>query len=421
MGAIPADSMKKAAKIQTDRAVHWGLGIGAVMIVAALAWQEYAGKFVHQSEYPSLAKKWEFTAGGGISGALALSHDGTLYAAGKDGDLYALDPGGNLKWKLQIAPMEATPAIGSDGTVYVTDIHERIYAINPNGTQQWANGGGPFAKDDLGSLSGAVDSTFLYTPWRGQVREIRLTTGNFDEPVGLNFEVGGAVILLPNRLILHPGNGRLEAVDSTGRTQWEYPAPNPPVTVDMLLANGGRAPAGNFWLDSAMAVAADGTIYAAASGSRLVALTGDGAFKWEFKTRMQSLNRATPVIAPDGTVYFGSGEGILYALNSDGILKWTANLNGAVAASPLLAEDETIFMISGSTLVAVSPDGRVIAEAAIGGSVESSPTLAPEGTIYVATSGGRILAFAGGHGPLLDSPWPKFQWDLSNSGRAPAF
>jgi hypothetical protein len=51
--------------------------------------------------------------------------------------------------------------------------------------------------------------------------------------------------------------------------------------------------------------------------------------------------------------------------------------------------------------------------------VESSPTLAPDGTIYIGSHGGKIVAFAGTHGGLMNSPWPKFQGDLANSGRSP--
>jgi len=57
----------------------------------------------------------------------------------------------------------------------------------------------------------------------------------------------------------------------------------------------------------------------------------------------------------------------------------------------------------------------------IAGGLESSPTLGPDGTIYVASRAGKILALAGTHGALMNSPWPKFQADLANTGRAPRF
>lgn len=410
--------MRQAKKLRTDRAVHWGLGIGAIMIIVALAWSEFSERRAPRNGHPAIPQKWEFTTAGTITGSLALSDDGTLYAASADGFVYALDSSGKLQWKLQLAPIESSPAIGADGTIYITDANELIYAINRNGTQQWSFGGGPYADKRLGSIAAAVDQNFLYTPWRGQVRALRLSTGYPEWPAGMDFERGGAVILLPNSLILHPGNGRLEAVESGGRTAWEYPVRNPPLTPDLLLKYGGQPPAGNFWLESAMAVGADGTLYACAADSRLVALGSNGAFKWEFHTKSASVSRAAPVIASDGSIYTGTSEGLLYALNSDGSQKWSAAISGSISSTPVLAEDGTIFVVSGSTLDAVSPDGHIIAQAPLMAAAQSSPTLAPDGTVYVATTAGKVLAFDGGHGSLMDSPWPKFQRDLANSGRA---
>ncbi|MBN2537224.1 cell surface protein, partial [candidate division WOR-3 bacterium] len=44
------------------------------------------------------------------------------------------------------------------------------------------------------------------------------------------------------------------------------------------------------------------------------------------------------------------------------------------------------------------------------------PTLGRDGTIYVA--GWDSLYAVHGPAPLADSPWPKFQRDLGNTGRA---
>ena len=84
----------------------------------------------------------------------------------------------------------------------------------------------------------------------------------------------------------------------------------------------------------------------------------------------------------------------------------------------MLAADGTIFVAGGRDLYAVSPFGKVIAKVHVGGSVISSPTLAPDGTIFLVTDTGVLFAYSGGHGGLMDSPWPKFQADLANSGRA---
>jgi outer membrane protein assembly factor BamB len=397
------------------RALPWVL---AILVAAAALWYEFSGSKPSSPVQSAIPQKWQFKAGARITGALALAEDGTLYAASEDGFVYALDPSGKLRWKFEAGPMAGGPTLGVDGTIYVSNEKQQIYAIDRSGTQQWMTGGGPYADLNTGNTAAALDSNFLYTFWRGSLRAIRPHDGYFEWPAGAGFKNFASVTILPNRLVVYPGVGRVEAVGSEGKTTWQYPAPNPPITVDTILRNGGHSPSGNFWLESGIAVATDGTMYAGAGNARLVALSSDGAYLWEFKTKPGSINRATPVIAEDGTIYFASGDGSLYALNTDGTLKWSLETRAASVATPMLAADGTIYVANGSWLIAASPDGKILAQVPLDAGIDYSPTLAPDGTIYVASLAGRITAFAGTHGRLMNSPWPKFQRDLANSGRA---
>ena len=406
--------------------LRWILLIFGAMIIGSILVNAYAlHRFYPRTsvspavtdDTPPIQQKWQFTGAGAITAALALGIDGTLYAASEDGNVYAIDSSGNPQWKFNAGPVMAAPTLGADGTIYVTNEDQRIFAINPAGTQQWANGGGPYADKQMDWIAAAIDQTHLYTPWRGQLRAIRLIDGSFDWPSGIGFQRRGSVSILPNGLVIYTGYGRLDAADSTGRTQWEYPVMNPPLNADMITR--GRIPMGNFVLDSAMAVGDDSTIYACATDSRLVALTSDGQFKWEFKTKTYAKNRASPVIAVDGTIYFPSADGTLYALAPNGIQKWAfESRGGAITSTPILADDGTIYAVTGSELIAVSAEGKLLAHAPVGAGVDSSPTIAPDGTLYVAWRNGKISAFAGTHGGLMNSSWPKFQATLANAGRS---
>jgi outer membrane protein assembly factor BamB len=379
-----------------------------------------AAKQTAHAHLPEISKKWEFATSEPITGALALSSDGTVYGASQDGFLYAIDASGKLKWKFDAGPMLSAPVLDANGAVYVTNEEEKIFAIDSNGNQLWVNGGGPYADKEIGSIANAIDSDHLYTLWRAQLRAIRLSDGYFDWPTGYGFQHHGSISQLPDGLTVFTEVGRLKAVDSTGRTQWEYPVMNPPVTVDMITKTNGHIPSGNFWLDSGIAVADDGTIYMCAAGSRLVALTPDGQFKWEFQTKIHFVNHASPVIGVDGTVYFASGDGHLYALNPDGGVRWDQELSGEpISATPILAQDDTIYVATTTAVVAVSTEGRLLAEAAANGG-ESSPTVAPDGTVYIASRDGKIAALAGTFGGLQNSAWPKFQATLANSGHTQA-
>lgn len=419
--------MNLAEQPNAGSAIRWLLIIGGAILLGGLlvnTWWLHrfypkvsTGPAILDSA-PAIPEKWQFTGPGPITAALALGADGTLYAASEDGFVYAVNASGNLQWKFDAGRITTAPALGADDSIYVTNQDQRIFAINSAGTQIWAAGGGPYADKQTGWKAAAIDQNHLYTPWRSQLRAIRLSDGYFDWPTGIGFQRDGSVSILPDGLVVYSGNGRMDAADSTGRTEWEYPVMNPPISVDMITSTHGNIPSGNFWLDSAMAVGDDSTMYACATDSRLVALSADGHFKWEFKTKTHSVNHASPVIAVDGTIYFASGDGSLYALAPDGTQKWAFDTRGgAISATPILAEDGTIYVVTGGALIAVSPDGFLLAKAAVGGGIESSPTLAPDGTIYVAWRTGKISAFAGTHGGLMNSAWPKFQSTLANSGR----
>jgi outer membrane protein assembly factor BamB len=367
---------------------------------------------------PPNQEKWQFTKVGPISAALALGDDGVVYAASEDGFLYAVDAAANSQWKFSAGPMRAATVLGADGTIYVTNEDQFIFAVNHNGTPQWVAGGGPYADKGMGSIAAAIDQTYLYTPWRGLLRAVRLTYGTFNWPAGYGFQGGGSVAKLANGLAVYADPGRLTAVDSSGRIQWRYPVMNPPLTTDMITKNGGHVPVGNFWLDSAMAVGDESTLYFCAVDSRLIALTADGQFLWEFKTKNHSVNHASPVIAADQTIYFASGHGTMYALYPNGKLRWAFDAaGGPFAATPVLAEDGTTYAASDGGLYAMSSEGKLMAQAIVSGGVASSPTLGTDGTIYVAGHGGTIVAFSGGHGGLQNSARPKFQAGPANSGR----
>lgn len=448
--------MNPTENLKSGTLVRWVLIIVAAVIIGGVIAGKLASNLPRPKPAPreqiaAIPQKWQFTAEGPITGALALDDDGTLYAAGKDGFVYALDSSGTLQWKFNAGPMLAGPVIGWDGTIFVSNQGESTYAINRNGSLQWAIEGGPYADSSI-AVSLALDRERLYKPWRGQIHAIGLNSRESDWSAG-NFQTNGSVAILPDGVIVYPGAGRLDAVDSQGRTVWQYPAMDPPLSADAIIKNGGQVPVGDFWLESGIAVGAYGTLYACAVNQpdsvrqvdpRLVALAPDGTFKWVFRTKTHYANRATPVIATDDTVYFGSGDGVLYALTPEGTQKWAVDTGAPIVAN-ILSQDGTVYVLNRDSLVAVSPEGKLLTKNPIAGilepprvqliaisveqrkvltnlpadeTVEPSPALASDGTIYVGTHGGKIVAFAGTHGGLMNSPWPKFQGELGNAGRS---
>lgn len=394
------------------KSIGGGILVAIVVLVAIFKWNGCPTKPTVTKDSSALEMKWEFSATGPITAALALSEDGTLYAGSEDGFLYALDSTGTLQWKFYAGPIMAAPTIGPDGTVYVTNRRGRVFALNSTGTQQWQVD--TYDGETWGKTGGAINSSYFYAPTRDGLCAIGLNDGTIRWKAGIGFDQYGSVTLLPNGVLVFPSRGRLEAANSDGETIWQYPE----VTDEIVQKNGGFPPPGNTFFTSGIAWSADGTIMGSGGGAKMIALGSDGTYKWSFQTKGTAMNRATPVIAADSTIYEGSADSFLYAVNSDGSQKWAFDTKGSIIATPILAEDGTVFVIGGSTLWEVSANGAALGHTRLPNGVESSPTLGTDGTVYVATNQGKVMAYGAKHGGLMNSPWPKFQRDGANSGRA---
>src|SRR4030095_10445687 len=87
----------------------------------------------------------------------------------------------------------------------------------------------------------------------------------------------------------------------------------------------------------------------------LHALTPDGKSKWTHAT--SGAIATSPAVGADGTVYAGAINGRLHAIRSDGTRAWTYLTGGEIYASPALGADGTIYLVSQGGLVAITPGG----------------------------------------------------------------
>jgi outer membrane protein assembly factor BamB len=140
---------------------------------------------------------------------------------------------------------------------------------------------------------------------------------------------------------------------------------------------------------------------------------------------------SSAVIGTDGTIYVGAG-GKLLALDPDnnGATKWTfpPPLNGIVSTPAVSEAGYIYFLVStgkkdavdGDSLYAVNPNGkrRWATGLDIGNwdGFSSAPKIDPDGYIYVGS--GYLAWIIGGIGGPAPSPWPVFQHDNRNTGRA---
>ena len=360
----------------------------------------------------SLEKKWELALGGRVEGSLALSDDGNIIVAGQDGFVYAVDSSGKLQWKTYIGATMASPAIGPDGAIYIPNNNGSVFALNRSGSKRWVSVVYPGAT--YGHNAGAIGDGFLYTPSRDGVKALSFNDGRVEWSAGGGSHQWGAVTLLMDGTILFGARGRLIAVNTHGDALWQYP----PLTSEATAHNGGFPPPGNFMTASGVTPGPDHQLLVGEGRDHLSSIGQDATLRWDFNSRGSNLNTASPLVAADGTIYYSHADQHLYAFDSFGSQKWALDLHEYNPSTPVLAADGTILLIAGRNLLAVSPAGKIVAKVDVGDSVIASPTLAPDGTIFLVTGGGKLSAYAGGHGGLMDSPWPKFQADLANTGRA---
>lgn len=317
-----------------------------------------ASSYEHDSIYafnPDGTVKWQYNANDDIISSLAIGADGTIYFGSNDHYFYAFNPDGTLKWRYKTEDwIRDSPAIGTDGTIYVSSSDGYIYALNPDGNRKWR----------------------FYVP-------------------DSNYYFSCPAVSSDGTIYIHSWS-YLYALDINGNLKWRYG----PICYGLGV---------QFF---APAIGADGTIYT--GGESLYAINLSGNLRWAYPARVE----ATPSIGSDGTIYLASGS--LHALNPDGTLKWRTDNITAGDVSPVISTDGTIYLGAPwggvGCFYAFNSDGTLKWKYLTGSSIYSSPTIGPDSTIYFGCCDSNLYALRGS-GQLANSPWPKFQHDLRNTGR----
>jgi outer membrane protein assembly factor BamB len=347
----------------------------------------------------------------------ALGLDGNLYVSA--GDMAALlcrNGLGNRRWEFIDPDYDefATPAIMPDSTILAGTGGGTLYRVKPNGIKHdnWLT---PpvFAADVLTPAAlGAdniiyvqtdADSAYAIEPADGTKRWAFHRGGGSVPPV---VGVDGTVYVCQEETLfaLDPG---------TGQPKWRYSLPQniaSPPAIDP-----GRS-----------------AIYVADEIGELASVDlGDGSENWKANVGDQP---SAPVIGPDGTVYV-CGAGWLYAvepLGGGASILYQPPLVGGASTPALSADDRIYFLVvpdkdraggllTGSdSLYCVKYDGERRWACGLGSGSGadflSAPKIDAEGYVYVC-DGTRGWCVVGSGGPA-QSPWPVFQHDFQNTGRA---
>ena len=361
--------------------------------------------------------RWKQTLPGVLTSSPALGSDGSIYVTTRNGSIYGLNRSGAVRWTYHPGLGEIPTALllDEENNLYFST-QKRVLSLTASGKKRWEAPCSP-AKSFLEAQAGALGEGVLYATCGENLNALNASNGNelWSEPV---FESEPFVVALRSAIV-SPRTWSLVASDTSGAPMWHFPPPNyvPAIRRPGLTTDDP-------FFSSPIAVGGDETLYTGSGDGEFSAFGSDGSLKWthDFGALRNIRFTSSPVIAADGTVIVMSTNAVVYALATDGSLRWFFNVDRPPFTrisqpSPLLGSDGTIYILSALKLYGLSPAGKDLWEQSLSADSEVSPTIAPDGMLYVSTSDGVLYAVRTESKGLMNSPWPKYQHDVANSGR----
>lgn len=314
------------------------------------------------------APRWRLETLGPLAAEPALMVDGGLVVGGEDPLVYALEPDGQVRWRVPLAPFAALAGrpVATPRIVAVAETGGRVRGIDRrSGTVAWTREL-PDAPSAVGPAEGGL--VVLSTP----ERLFALDGESGADVWSLDLR---ARLAAPARLVSHQrilaatDDGRVQFIDAaTGKLETRLPAggrPSAPAVLAgaascLVATEDGELKAvwrGVTWTRKLPAPAVhppaptDDAIYVAA-GTHLLRLDlRDGEVVWD-------LDLGTPLGAPTATVgrvYVGGADGVLRALVArNGELRWSLQLQGEVIAAPIIHRGTVFAVSTGQELLAIA-------------------------------------------------------------------
>jgi len=276
----------------------------------------------------SLSLAWHYGANGHLTAGAVLSQTGdtAFLAASMARSLYAFDGQGGIAWQVRAAAPIYALQVLDGGRIAIGDDAGQVTALQEGGDQLWVH--------DLGSRITALRS------WRGG-----LLAGGWDERLAF-LDSGGQVLwqadlhgpvsdiaALAQLALAATLDGDIEAFEPGGGRVWRYEAGAPLTALGLVTEEATEA-----------------RILAAAQDGRLLALDSSGRLRWQ--QSLEPTGGGSPVLyvaspaagaAPGILVGSGGDSPLLALLSSDGELFWRVAVPspvGAIAAADMDGDDE---------------------------------------------------------------------------------
>lgn len=375
-------------------------------------------------------ERWSFLAGDSIFASPAIGPNGGVFIATRegvtadatstDGDLYALNPDGSLRWRFTGATdwIDGSPSVSPAGIVFAPSWDGSVYALDTASGEllwQFATTGPVVAGAACHQQTVYVASTdgLLYAldAATGAERWVASNPDSFSP-------LAATPVLSDDGSVLFVGDeaGYCSAFSTTdGSLLWSFSiteADPPDATTGVAVV----APAA---LDTA------GNPYFTCKNGRLYALHGQtGQLRWSFPATEPILS--APAITPDGTVLFASKDGYLYGVDLEGFQLFESFVGDVFYCSPSITTDGEI-VIAGysgsadmgisSTLWGLDASGHVLWDFSFPAYNDASPVMVPDGSLYIADLDGTVYKLEGNAPPPDKPSWPGYLGSRFHSGQ----
>jgi len=289
-----------------------------IIYISSQDWRLYAIN-------PSGSLKWKYKTNG-YSSPASIASDGTIYFYSKD-YLYAVKPDGTLKWRVEVKwDYRRRSSIRLYGdTIYIGSYDGNLFAFNSNGTLKWTFS----IEESITSLSVSQDGDIYIGSYDDYLYSID-PDGNLKWKLFIENLCGQPVIDFKGTVYVSSAHHttKIFAINSEGTVKWQY--------------QGYRSNS-----DPLISITKNGTIIVISSDKSISALNHDGTCKWQCKVQTDGYISSKPVISNDGKIIFGDSKGAVYVISeNDGALIWKYNTSGAILATPAIASDGTLYVIS---------------------------------------------------------------------------
>jgi outer membrane protein assembly factor BamB len=298
--------------INPDGALKWKFNTGN-QIWSAPAIGSDGTIYINSSYYlyainPDGTQKWRFSIDGWArTSSPAIGNDGTIYVGGGDFYLYAITDNGTTgiqKWRFRPSneySVWSSPAIGSDGTIYVgSNSDANFYAINPSGQLKWRLLTGVVTSSPAISGDGTIYFGNNIGNNNGYLCAItdNATAGIQKWQFGtVGIMESSPAIGSDGTIYVGSDDNYLYAVNPDGTKKWSY-------------GTGGE-------ILASPAIGNDGTIYVHSLDGNLYAISSGGTHVWSYMTGESPTGPwvvdSSAAIGSDGTLYIGAWDGKLYA------------------------------------------------------------------------------------------------------------